>query len=95
MPPRPVSDKVLGGWRELAAIFRRMLGGTDLCVQAADYLTALADNRLPQHELFPLPWLEGEAPLAVMPGEHAELHPCVLAVLCPSIPLRAVWRRGR
>lgn len=95
MPPRPLPDKLVSGWRELARIFRTLLGGAESCVQAANYLEALANNQLPTHDLLPLRWLEGQAPVEVLPGERAEMHPCVLAVLSPSVPLRAVWRRGR
>lgn len=78
-----------------AAKFENLLGGSPASAQAARYLRLLADNRLPQHALHPLPFLESVAPPQVMPRAREEPHPCVVAVLCPSVPLRAIWRRGR
>lgn len=95
MPPRPLADQVRDGWREVAAKFENLLGGSPASAQAARYLRLLADNRLPQHALHPLPFLESVAPPQVMPRAREEPHPCVVAVLCPSVPLRAIWRRGR
>lgn len=86
---------VTRGWLELANIFDRLLGGNEATRRAAAYLRALARGELPVHPLHPLPWHEDADFLAdVFPHRRAEPHPCVLAVLCPSVPLRIVWRRG-
>lgn len=83
------------GWKELANVFEQLLGGSDATRRAARYLRQLADDQLPIHPLHPLPWHEEEAVIEIISHAREEPHPCVLAVLCPSVPLRAVWRRGR
>lgn len=93
MARRPVPQIVADGWMELAKIFERLLGGSEATVQAAKYLRGLAQNNLPLHELHPLPWHEAE-PDGEQFAARFEPHPCVLAVLCPSVPLRAVWKRN-
>ena len=95
MPPRPLADKVTNGWRELASIFEELQGGTYSSRKAAQYLRALANNELERHPLHPLPFLEAHAVAENLPQARMEPHPTVLAVLCPSVPLRAIWRRGR
>lgn len=81
-------------WLKLADIFDRLLGGTAVSQQAARYLRGLARGELPENSLTPLAWHE-DAEMEVMPLARPDPHPCVVAVLCPSIPLRAVWRRQR
>ena len=95
MASRPLKDSVTRGWRELAALFENLLGGSANTRQAAAYLRGLAGNNLPVHPLHPLPWLEEHVNEQVAVQVRMEPHPCVLAVLSPSVPLRAVWRRGR
>lgn len=94
MPPRPVSKDVVDDWSQLASIFENLHGGTPAGQRAARYLRGLATGTLPLGELLPLQWHSDEV-VQVMPQVHEEPHACVLAVLCPSVPLRAVWRRGR
>lgn len=94
MPFREVKGKLQQSWRDLANIFQDLLGGTPQSTRAATYLRLLADNALPRHDLLPLHW-HSEAPGFDPPVvAREELHPVVLAVLSPSIPLRVVWRRG-
>lgn len=94
MPGRQVPRETQDDWRQLASIFDELLGGSIVSQQAARYLRNLANNTLPQNEFIPLPWHES-GDVDVLPRAREEPHPCVLAVLCPSAPLRAVWRRGR
>lgn len=94
MPFRALPPATIQGWRDLASVFDKLLGGTEMSQRAATYLRNLANGTLPENELLPLPWHESEAQPEVMVAVSAP-HPCVLAVLCPSVPLRAVWRRGR
>lgn len=79
---------------QLANVFETLHGGPAVCQQAASYLRGLAAGTLPENELIPLGW-HAQSDLEVLPQARAEPHSCVLAVLCPSVPLRAVWRRGR
>lgn len=92
---RSLKPETTHGWKELANVFEQLLGGSDATRQAARYLRQLADDQLPIHPLHPLPWHEAEAVIEIISHAREEPHPCVLAVLCPSVPLRAVWRRGR
>ena len=95
MPYRAVSSKTLADWKDLARIFEQLLGGTASSRRAAEYLNNLADCRLPANEPPPLPWHEQPVVVEVMPQAREEPHPVVLAALCPSVALRATWRRGR
>jgi len=61
--------------------------------RASTYLRELAAHRLGRDvPLTPLPWHAAAFP-ADGPAAPYEPHPCVQAVLTPSVPLRAVWRR--
>lgn len=62
---------------------------------AAVYLRALAANTLPTNELIPLPFHMEDVVEEMMPQPEMDPHPCVVAVLSPTVPLRAVWRRRR
>ena len=95
LPYRAVSQKTTDDWKALAAIFERLLGGSPTTQRAAAYLRALADCRLPADQPPALPWHDSGAVVEVMPQPRMEPHPVVLATLCPSVALRAVWRRGR
>lgn len=95
IPTRPVAPNTRRQWKDLAQIFVRLLGGNASCQQAANYLNALADDRLPAEEVIPLTWHEEASVIEVMPIAREEPHPVVLATLSPSVPLRAVWRRRR
>lgn len=94
MPGREVPQTTKADWVQLAGIFERLHGGSDVSQRAAAYLRGLASNTLPVDELLPLPWHSSDE-IQVMPQARQEPHACVLAVLSPSIPLRAVWRRRR
>ena len=93
MPKRPVSQALRDGWVALAAIFETLLCGSPAGRQAATYLRDLAADQLPEHPLHALPWHNQDVAPDVVIARH-EPHPCVLAVLCPSVPLRVVWRRN-
>lgn len=93
-PPRQLPATTTQDWVQLANIFETLHGGPAVCQHAASYLRGLAAGTLPQNELIPLEW-HGRSDLEVLPQARAEPHACVLAVMCPSVPLRAVWRRGR
>ena len=95
MPCRAVSQKTTDDWRALAAVFEKLLGGAPTCRKAASYLRALADCQLPAEAPPLLPWHDAPPVVEVMPQARMEPHPVVLATLCPSVALRAVWRRGR
>ena len=95
MPFRPVKPAAVSDWRSLADIFERILGGSEASRRAAAYLRDLANNTLPDEGLLPLAWHEADFEVEAMPQQQELPHPCVLAVLAPSVPLRAVWRRGR
>ena len=95
MPYRNVHSKLVQEWKDLAAVFDRMLGGSPASQKGAAFLRALASNTLPANELIPLPWHESDCLVQVMPNAREEPHPVVLATLCPSVALRAVWRRRR
>ena len=92
---KQLNPKVLKDWRDLAAAFRTLLGGSNVCQQAANYLIALANNQLPLGALHPLTWHQENSPVQVVLQARQEPHPVVLATLVPSVPLRAVWRRHR
>lgn len=94
MPGREVPQSTRADWVQLAGIFDRIHGGSNVSQKAAAYLRGLASNTLPTDEVLPLPWHSSDE-IQVMPQAREEPHACVLAVLSPSIPLRAVWRRGR
>ena len=92
---RPVHPDSKTGWIQLATIFEQLLGGSESSRRAAAYLRGLAADSLPIHQMHALKWHENADFLAdLIPHEKAEPHPCVLAVLVPSVPLRVVWRRG-
>ena len=92
---RSIAPKMKLNWLKLADIFQNLLGGTDEGRRAHLYLTRLAKDELPREDLMPLPWHTLPPDVEIMPvAEHAP-HECVLAVLCPSVPLRVVWRRRR
>ena len=92
---RALKSDVTHGWLKLAGIFEQLLGGSEATRRAAVYLRGLARDELPIHPLHPLNWHENVNFLAdLIPHEKAEPHACVLAVLCPSVPLRVVWKRG-
>lgn len=93
MPFRPVKESARSDWISLADSFERLLGGSESTRKAASYLRSLASNELPDRVLLPLPWHEAEPELVAMPAGQELPHPCVLAVLAPSVPLRAVWHR--
>ena len=93
MPFRPVGPDTRKHWKDLAQIFVRLLGGSASSQQASAYLTSLADCTLPADEPPALVWHEQNGPVHVMPQAREEPHPVVLATLCPSVPLRAVWKR--
>ena len=93
MARRPIPRATREGWISLAAVFENLLGGSAASRQAANYLRSLAADSLPLHPLHPLPW-HSEVGLPDVILAREEPHPCVLAVLCPSVPLRAVWRRN-
>ena len=93
MAIRPVNPKVQKDWRDLAGIFVCLLGGNPTSQQAAAYLTSMANGTLPANELPRLRWHEEGNPVYVMPQAREEPHPVVLATLCPSVALRAVWKR--
>lgn len=95
MPLKELNSKVLTDWKDLAAAFRTLLGGSETGMQAADYLIALATNRLPLGDLHPFTWHRQNNPAQVVLQARQEPHPVVLATLVPSVPLRAVWRRRR
>lgn len=92
MPLRPIPRQKAEGWRELACMFENLCGGTSATVRAAKYLRDLANGQLQRNVLHPLPFLEEESPVDILVARQ-EPHPVVAAVLSPSIPLRAVWRR--
>lgn len=94
MPKRDVPQTTLDDWLQLARIFDTLHGGSEVSQRASLYLRGLASNTLPMGELLPLPW-HADHDIEVMPQAREEPHACVLAVLSPSIPLRAVWKRGR
>ena len=95
IPRRALKADVMNGWLQLANIFEKLLGGSDATQRAAVYLRGLANDELSIHRLHPLTWHENADFLAdLIPHEKAEPHACVLAVLCPSVPLRVVWKRG-
>lgn len=94
MPGREVNQSTKADWVQLAGIFERLHGGSAASQKAAAYLRGLASNTLPTDEVLPLPWHSSDE-IQIMPQAREEPHACVLAVLSPSIPLRAVWRRGR
>ena len=92
---RALKSDVTHGWLKLAGIFEQLLGGSEATRRAAVYLRGLARDELPIHPLHPLNWHENVNFLAdLIPHEKAEPHACVLAVLCPSVPLRVVWKRS-
>lgn len=93
MPFRPVAPQTAKQWRDLAAIFVRLLGGSASSQQASSYLNNLASCQLPADEPPRLEWHEEDGPVQVMPQAREEPHPVVLATLCPSVALRAVWKR--
>ena len=93
MAIRPVNPKVQKDWRDLAGIFVRLLGGNPTSQQAAAYLTSMANGTLHANELPRLRCHEEGNPVYVMPQAREEPHPVVLATLCPSVALRAVWKR--
>lgn len=93
MARRPVHQTVKDGWLALADIFDHLLGGSAATTQAAAYLRGLARDNLPLHPLPDLPWHREEAVIEAIVA-NPEPHPVVLGVLCPSAPLRAVWRRN-
>ena len=95
LPYRAVSQKTTDDWKALPAIFEKLLGGSPTTQRAAAYLRALANCQLPADEPPALPWHDSGAVVEVMPQPRMEPHPVVLATLCPSVALRAVWRRGR
>ena len=90
MKPAVTSD-----WNELARLFSNLLGGSETSQRAAAYLRALASNELPPGNLSPLAWRNEDSPVQIILQAREEPHPVVLAALSPSIPLRAVWKRGR
>ena len=86
---------VTNGWLQLAGIFEQLLGGSEATRRAAVYLRGLARDELPVRPLHSMRWHENVDFLAdLIPHEKAEPHARVLAVLCPSVPLRVVWKRG-
>ena len=95
MPLRPVPPATKTTWLKLADVFSKLLGGTEDGQRAHLYLTQLATDSLPREALAPLPWHASPPDVEVMPVAQNEPHECVLAVLCPSVPLRVVWRRRR
>ena len=90
-----MSADVRKDWKALATIFDNLLGGSALSQQAAAYLRGLANGTLPQNPILPLPWHSSPAPPQLLHIAREEPHPVVLAALSPSVPLRAVWKRGR
>lgn len=96
MPLRPVVASARAEWLKLADIFKSLLGGTEETRRASLYLTQLATDTLPREELAPLLWHSRVPDMEVMPiAAEGGPHEVVLAVLCPSVPLRVVWHRGR
>lgn len=95
MPFRALKGEKIQQWKDLAAVFERLLGGTPNSRKAAEYLRALADCRLPADAPPPLPWHEAPPEVEIMPQARQEPHPVVLAAMCPSVALRAVWKRAR
>lgn len=95
MPCRPIADTTKNDCEKLAAIFETLQGGSDSSRRAATYLRQLVSNTLPQNDLIPLVWHCQPSEMEVMPVAHERPHECVIAVLCPSVPLRIVWKRGR
>lgn len=95
MPFRPIADTTKNDCEKLASIFETLQGGSDSSRRAATYLRQLVNNTLPQNDLIPLVWHCQPAEMEVMPVAHERPHECVIAVLCPSVPLRIVWKRGR
>lgn len=93
MPYRRLNPEKLSQWRELANVFDKLLGGTESSRQASAYLRALADGQLRADDPPPLPWHDAPPTIEVMPQAREEPHAVVLATLCPSVALRAVWRR--
>lgn len=93
MPTRDVGPAVKTNWEELAKLFERLHGGDPNVNRAAAYLRQLAQGTLPSNDLVALPWHEAAADVEILPQAREEPHECVLAVLAPSVPLRAVWRR--
>ena len=94
MPKRDLPAATVDDWKQLAHIFEQLQGGSEVSRQASMYLRGLAANTLPDDGLLPLVW-HTSTEIELMPQAREEPHPCVLAVLSPSVPLRAVWRRGR
>ena len=95
MSLRPVPPATKTTWLKLAEVFSKLLGGTEDGRRAHLYLTQLATDSLPCEALAPLPWHASPPDVEVMPVAQNGPHECVLAVLCPSVPLRVVWRRRR
>lgn len=95
MPMKEPKPAVTNDWNELARLFSNLLGGSETSQRAAAYLRALASNQLPPGNLSPLEWHNEDSPVQIVLQARQEPHPVVLAALSPSIPLRAVWRRGR
>lgn len=93
MPYRRLNPEKLSQWRDLANVFDKLLGGTESSRQASAYLRALADGRLSADDPPPLTWHDAPSTIQVMPQAREEPHAVVLATLCPSVALRAVWRR--
>ena len=79
---------------KLASVFQNLLGGSETTRRASTYLRQLATNSLPREPLVRLSWHERPAPLEVAPVAYCAPHDCVVAVMCPSVPLRVVWKRG-
>ena len=95
MPMKQPKPAVTADWNELARLFTNLLGGSEASQRAAAYLRALASDQLPPGNLLPLVWHNEDSPVQIVLQARQEPHPVVLAALSPSIPLRAVWRRGR
>lgn len=95
MPFRVISAEKKDNWMKLAQIFRGLLGGRDDLRMASEYLEQLANNTFPVAGLLPLPWHESRPPADVIPEAWCAPHECVVAVLCPSVPLRVVWKQRR
>ena len=85
-PPRHSAD-----WQKLASIVEARYGPQYM--DAARYLRALSCQSA-ELQLTPLPWHAAAIDLRALSGQPYEPNEAVLAALSPSLPLRAIWRRG-
>ena len=89
-----MAERTHKDWLSLADLFEALHGGN--YIRASEYLRWLCRPPLQQNlpVMSPLSWHAAiDVDLHVAP--RMEPHPCVLAVMCPSVALRVAWKRRR